>query len=81
MITQQLEKPTRTKKYAWQVVQDPTRKDDDPGLFYGHLFRYSDVFALSNESTTYWPEGIVFRNIRTGKTIKYQHGSPVTVIK
>ena len=68
------EKPT---KYIWKVIQDPTKKNNLPGLFYHHLFRKSDVFLLSNETVNYWPEGIIFQNIATGETVEFNRGTLV----
>ena len=61
-------------KYNWEVIVDPTKTYETPGLFYHHLFRKSDVFPLSNETVSYWPEGIVFRNIDTGEVVEFRNG-------
>ncbi|HNZ14198.1 MAG TPA: hypothetical protein PKL11_11140 [Anaerolineaceae bacterium] len=62
----------RGSPYAWKVVQDPTRVGYDPGLFYGHLFRLSDI-----QVTDCWPEGTVFRHTQTGDEIEVLGGRSV----
>ncbi len=34
--------PIESRGYLWKVIADPTRKSNDPGLFYGRLFRVVD---------------------------------------
>jgi hypothetical protein len=47
--------------YEWKVIIDPTRKCDDPGLFYGRLFRMIDL-SLDRDEISTWPDGIVFEH-------------------
>lgn len=59
--------------YVWKVIVDPTRKDDDPGMFFGRLFRMIDIRLNRDEKST-WPEGIVFAHITSGCRLTYQDG-------
>lgn len=59
--------------YVWKVIVDPTRKDDDPGMFFGRLFRMVDIRLNRDEKST-WPEGIVFAHITSGCHLTYQDG-------
>jgi hypothetical protein len=61
------------KGYEWRVIQDPTRSMDDPGLFYGRLFRIFDIHIYPGEKST-WPDGIVFQSIKTGEKLAYVQG-------
>ncbi|GAP06185.1 hypothetical protein ATHL_01031, partial [Anaerolinea thermolimosa] len=51
--------------YYWKVVVDPTRTGDDPGMFYGRYFRWSDIelppsFGRQREDIPCpWPHGTV----------------------
>ena len=38
--------------YDWKVIVDPTRSEDDPGLFYGGLFRMVDLRLDRDEKST-----------------------------
>lgn len=59
------------KGYEWKVVIDPTRTGDDPGYFYGNLFRWTDIDPrrIADEAPS-WPPGIVFKHQRTGEQIR-----------
>lgn len=61
------------KGYEWKVIVDPTRFMDDPGLFYGRLFRIFDIHVYPGEKPT-WPNGIVFQHVRTGEKLTYTQG-------
>lgn len=52
---------------------DPTRVDDDPGMFFGRLFRMIDIRLNRDEKST-WPEGIVFEHISSGCRLTYKDG-------
>ncbi len=70
--------------YDWRVVKDPTRTDDEPGMFYGGFFRWTDITPprrLANEVESPWPDGTEFRHIRTGERILIQSGNPVCLGK
>lgn len=77
--------------YYWKVVVDPTRTRDDPGMFYGGHFRWSDIVlpGCQEEIPCPWPTGTVFENIRTGdrvvvkrgKVIRLEQNRPVEVVK
>lgn len=62
-------------RYEWVVICDPTRKNDEPGDFYGGRFRILDLRVSAAKMD--WPEGIAFRNARTGQHLVYQAGSLV----
>lgn len=64
---------TRLKGYDWQVVVDPTRSAAENGLFYGRLFRSIDIH-LDRDERSSWPDGIVFRNITSGRRLTFHHG-------
>jgi len=73
-----LEIPPRTappKGYFWKVVQDPTRNDMDPGLFFGSYFRLLDIYPDRDEPCT-WPDGIIFEHIHTGQQLTFSQGFP-----
>jgi len=61
------------KGYEWKVVVDPTRSMDEPGLFYGRLFRIFDIHIYPGEKPT-WPNGIVFQSVKTGEKLTYVQG-------
>lgn len=67
--------------YYWKVVVDPTRNEDDPGMFYGGHFRWSDiVIEADRESRNIpcpWPNGTVFENVKTGERVVIRHGRVV----
>ena len=67
---------TAPKGYLWKVVHDPTRNGDDPGLFYGSLFRLLDILPTKDEVSP-WPERIVFEHIQTGQRLSFIEGQPV----
>ena len=59
--------------YVWKVIVDPTRESDDPGLFFGRLFRMID-FRLDRDEKSTWPEGIVFEHVTSGCHLTFQDG-------
>jgi hypothetical protein len=59
--------------YDWEVIVDPTRSEDDPGLFYGGLFRMVDLRLDRDEKST-WPDGIVFEHKRSGQRLTFEKG-------
>jgi len=59
--------------YDWKVIVDPTRSENDPGLFYGGLFRMVDLRLDRDEKST-WPDGIVFEHILTGQRLTFENG-------
>jgi len=63
------------KGYFWKVVYDPTRIDEDPGLFYGSHFRLLDILPTWDE-TSPWPDGIIFQHIETGQRLTFENGQP-----
>ncbi|MBI9050048.1 MAG: hypothetical protein JEZ00_11550 [Anaerolineaceae bacterium] len=67
----------RTKRdingYNLKVIVDPTRLGDDPGLFYGGLFRMIDL-RLDRDEISTWPDGIVFEHTLTGQQFTYKEG-------
>ena len=65
--------PVEVRGYVWKVITDPTRTEDDPGLFLGSLFRMIDIRLNRDEKST-WPDGIVFEQINTGCRLAYQGG-------
>ena len=65
--------PAELRGYVWKVIADPTRKDDEPGMFYGRLFRMIDIRLNRDEKST-WPEGIMFENVTSGGRLTYQDG-------
>ena len=65
--------PAELRGYVWKVIADPTRKDDEPGMFYGRLFRIIDIRLNRDEKST-WPEGIIFENVTSGCRLTYQDG-------
>ena len=67
---------TAPKGYLWKVIYDPTRNGEDPGLFYGSLFRLLDILPTKDEISP-WPERIVFEHIQTGQRLSFIEGQPV----
>lgn len=59
--------------YIWKVIHDPTRTDDEPGLFYGAYFRFIDLVHGKTE-TCCWPDGIIFENSETGEILRIFDG-------
>lgn len=64
---------TAPKGYLWKVVCDPTRNGEDPGLFFGSLFRLLDILPTWDE-TSPWPDGIIFEHIKTGQRLTFVDG-------
>jgi hypothetical protein len=64
---------TAPKGYLWKVVNDPTRIGEDPGLFYGSLFRLLDILPTWDEASP-WPDGIIFEHIKTGQRLTFVNG-------
>jgi hypothetical protein len=65
--------PIEHRGYVWKVIVDPTRDKDDPGIFFGRLFRMIDIRINRDEKST-WPEGIVFEHITSGCRLTYKDG-------
>lgn len=65
--------PVELRGYVWKVVKDPTRNVNDPGLFYGSMFRMIDIRLNRDEKST-WPDGIVFENVTSGNQLTFQNG-------
>lgn len=68
--------------YYWKVVVDPTRTGDEPGMFYGGYFRWSDIVISGRDKEVRtipcpWPSGTVFENIKTGERVMIRHGRVV----
>lgn len=59
--------------YDWRVIVDPTRSVNDPGLFYGGLFRMIDLRLDRDEKST-WPDGIVFEHKLTRQRLTFEKG-------
>jgi hypothetical protein len=59
--------------YVWKVTVDPTRNGDEPGMFYGRLFRMIDL-RLSRDEKSTWPEGIVFEHVTSGCPLTFRDG-------
>jgi len=72
-IAQDKKNPVELRGYVWKVIVDPTRVDDDPGMFFGRLFRMIDIRLNRDEKST-WPEGIVFEHITSGCRLSYKDG-------
>ena len=72
-IAQDKKNPVEFRGYVWKVIMDPTRVDDDPGMFFGRLFRMIDIRLNRDEKST-WPEGIVFEHITSGCRLTYKDG-------
>ncbi|MBW6474995.1 MAG: hypothetical protein K0B14_17850, partial [Anaerolineaceae bacterium] len=69
----QPKEPIEHRGYVWKVIVDPTRNNDDPGIFFGRLFRMIDIRLNRDEKST-WPEGIVFENVTSGCQLTFQNG-------
>ena len=67
-------RPAR-KGYFWKVVVDPTRNAEEPGWFYGSLFRLLDILPTVDEVSP-WPDGIVFEHVETGQHLTFVNGQP-----
>jgi len=66
--------------YHWKVVVDPTRTGDDPGMFYGGFFRWSDIElpqACNEHIPCPFPGGTVFENVKTGERVVIRQGRVV----
>ena len=68
--------------YYWKVVVDPTRSGDDPGMFYGGHFRWTDIVLPgwdegARKIPCPWPNGTVFENVRTGERVVIKRGRVV----
>ena len=72
-IAQDKKNPVELRGYVWKVIMDPTRVDDDPGMFFGRLFRMIDIRLNRDEKST-WPEGIVFEHVTSGCRLIYKDG-------
>ena len=72
-VTQDKKNPVELRGYVWKVIMDPTRVDDDPGMFFGRLFRMIDIRINRDEKST-WPEGILFEHITSGCRLTYKDG-------
>ena len=58
--------------HIWQVIYDPTRKGDNPGIFYGGRFRWIDIELPKQYQRSVpcpWPDGIIFENVHTGERV------------
>lgn len=73
LFPQAIANSVELRGYVWKVIVDPTRKDDDPGMFFGRLFRMIDI-RLNRDEKSNWPEGIVFAHITSGGRLSYQDG-------
>jgi hypothetical protein len=60
--------------YDWKVIVDPTRSGDDPGFFYGRLFRMVDLQLDRDERST-WPDGIEFEHVHDRRRLIFREGS------
>ncbi len=68
--------------YYWKVVVDPTRKGDEPGIFYGGHFRWTDIVLPGWDEEARkipcpWPSGTVFENVKTGERVVIRQGKVV----
>jgi hypothetical protein len=69
--------------YYWKVVVDPTRSGEEPGMFYGGHFRWSDIVLPSGchrearRIPCPWPHGTVFENVKTGERVVIKRGKVV----
>ncbi len=68
--------------YCWKVVVDPTRTGEEPGMFYGGYFRWSDIVlpgwdAEAGKIPCPWPNGTVFENVKTGERVVIRRGRVV----
>ena len=66
-------KSSESRGYVWKVIVDPTRGAEDPGLFFGRLFRMVDIHLNRDEKST-WPEGIVFEHVISSSCLTYKDG-------
>jgi len=62
---------------TWVCIVDPTRGEDDPGLFYGRMFYWVRDLSPRYGDTTVWPDGIVFECTKTKKRITIIGGKVV----
>lgn len=68
--------------YCWKVVHDPTRTGDDPGVFYGSYFRWTDIIppGTNREAQSIpcpFPSGTVFEHVKTGERVVIRRGRVV----
>lgn len=73
LFPQEKVKSSELRGYVWKVIVDPTRGSEDPGMFFGRLFRMIDI-RLSRDEKSTWPEGIVFEHLILGYRLSYQGG-------
>ena len=73
LTSQKKEPSVELRGYEWKVIADPTRDSDDPGVFFGRLFRMIDIRLNRDEKST-WPDGITFEHITTGCRLSYKDG-------
>ncbi len=73
LLPQPKANPIEHRGYVWKVIVDPTRNNDDPGIFFGRLFRMIDIRLNRDEKST-WPDGIVFENVTSGGQLTFQNG-------
>jgi hypothetical protein len=64
------------KGYLCKFIYHPTRNGEDPGLFYGSLFRLLDILPTKDEISP-WPERIIFEHVQTGQQLSFIEGQPV----
>ena len=53
-IAQDKKNPVELRGYVWKVIMDPTRVDDDPGMFFGRLFRMIDIHLNRTRNQPDW---------------------------
>jgi hypothetical protein len=66
------------EKGNWKCIYDPTRTGDYPGDFFGGYFRICDLlprYQPFQHIGKIWPEGIIFKNIKTGQILTIRNGS------
>ncbi len=68
--------------YYWKVVVDPTRSGDEPGIFYGSHFRWTDIIPPGTDGEARripcpWPSGTVFENVKTGERVVIKRGKVI----
>lgn len=73
LFPQEKQKSSESRGYVWKVIVDPTRGSEDPGLFFGRLFRMVDIRLNRDEKST-WPEGIVFEHVISRSCLTYRDG-------
>jgi hypothetical protein len=73
LFPQEKVKSSESRGYVWKVIVDPTRGAEDPGMFFGRLFRMVDIRLNRDEKST-WPEGIVFEHAISGCRLTYKDG-------